>query len=323
LPGTFAHITLADTLARDADALDGIASLTTDMKYALTTSTRFCHLGAVSPDYPYLTCVHPDAKAWADVMHYWKAADFIRNGVRHLSDNSTEPQDPLDREKCIAWLFGYTTHVVADLTIHPVIEQRVGPYEKNPTEHRVCELHQDTYIVSSTNREEIGTPEYSVTDSIAACSEPQDESRLFPAVAALWERILADFPLRTIDLKNGLGSPTAPPNPYEWHRWYVEIVRAASEGRHLPALSRHFAEDKGVAYPPYAELDRSYIDPLITPAGASTTYDEVFRQAQENVRRAWAELGEALTAKDPQRFTLPNGDLDNGLEEPQSIYWRA
>lgn len=313
---------MMDILAGDANRVDEISSLTPRMKHALGFYTNFCELGGVSPDYPYLTALHPSATAWADVMHYYQTAKFIRRGIRHLC--GTFPGLSSDEaEPCLAWLFGYTGHVVADLTVHPVIFLKVGAYEQHKNEHRVCELNQDAYIVKSRSREEIGTPEHSLETGFASCSDTNDPRRLHPPVAALWRQILNDIDLTKVRLKDGLSAPTVPPDPDQWHTWYVDIIGTIEHGRSLPPLSRHFAEDKGIVYPSYEELNRDYIDHLTTPRGDNTTYDAVFDEALKNIAAAWADLGNALTANDPDLFNLPNADLDTGLEDPPMVFWRT
>ena len=58
-------------------------------------------------------------------------------------------------------------------------------------------------------------------------------------------------------------------------------------------------------YPPYNEVNRDYIDRLTTPRGDNTTYDSVFDEALKNITASWAELGEALTTKDPSASPSP------------------
>ena len=48
-----------------------------------------------------------------------------------------------EKRKRLAWLFGYAAHVTMDVTIHPIVELKVGPYAENKRAHRVCEMHQD------------------------------------------------------------------------------------------------------------------------------------------------------------------------------------
>jgi hypothetical protein len=54
MAGTFIHLALVYSLCRDVDALESIPYLTKPMKRALMGFMKFCDLGAVSPDYPYL-----------------------------------------------------------------------------------------------------------------------------------------------------------------------------------------------------------------------------------------------------------------------------
>ncbi len=48
MAGGFAHITLADTLCKDGDVVDGLATLTPAMKRALMFNLNFVELGAVA-----------------------------------------------------------------------------------------------------------------------------------------------------------------------------------------------------------------------------------------------------------------------------------
>jgi hypothetical protein len=95
----------------------------------------------------------------------------------------------------------------------------------------------------------------------------------------------------------------------------VDIIDTIEHDRSLPPLSRQFAEHEGIAYPPYNELNRDYIDHLTTPRGDSTTYDTVFNQALKNITASWENLRAALTANAPTSFSLPNADLDTGLQD--------
>ena len=116
---------------------------------------RFCELGAISPDYPYLDIAHPDACQWADRMHYQKTGDMVKTGIDLI-----RKLDGTAQQKAFAWLLGYTSHVVTDETIHPVVELKVGEYQKNKGRHRICEMHQDAYIFQQLNIGEIGLAEH-------------------------------------------------------------------------------------------------------------------------------------------------------------------
>lgn len=52
-------------------------------------------------------------------------------------------------ERILTWLFGYVSHLIADETIHPIVEAIVGPYKDNSTKHRIGEMTQDSLVYSS------------------------------------------------------------------------------------------------------------------------------------------------------------------------------
>lgn len=330
MPGTFAHITLADCLC-DGNVLDSIPELSSQTKHTLLEFLNYCELGAVSPDYPYLAAVvnvpvlcDADAAGWANLMHYWKTADFVRSSVGHFLSSPLGAQDSAGARKCIAWLFGYVSHLVADLTVHPVIEFKVGPYEQNQKQHRVCEMNQDVYIFYRELHQEVTDAEYLRRCGIRRCCDQHAHNDLDPVVAAFWKSVLDGISLIDLQLPNGVPAPHKPAKPNEWHHWFTKLLDDfAEEGCHVPFLSRHL-EDAGLFYPKFPGVDRQFIDDLALPVGGSAAYDEVFQHAKTNVRAAWGQLGAALQAKDPERFTLPNGNLDTGMADDGSgsIFWR-
>lgn len=290
------------------------------MKRALMQFDNFCELGAVSPDCPYLKLLSADAACWANVMHYWKTADFIRRAVPYVYGLDFRV---IDTQKCFAWLFGYTAHVVTDFTIHPVINLRVGPYEQNKKAHRLCEMNQDVYIFHKLGFGEVGTAEYIKRCGIESCADQADEDKLDPAIRKLWSQCLEAIPLNTIKMKDGLPAPQGPPDPDEWFHHYVMMIdKFAEEGGKFPWLCREITEAEGLVYPQLDEVDQSYIQNLKTPQNTLLNYDQVFEQARQNVMKTWRELGAALDNGDQNLFTLPNGDLDTGLaEDGKSIFW--
>jgi len=289
------------------------------MKRALMVNEKFCELGAVSPDYPYLTLLDGNAEGWANIMHYWKTADFIR----HASDlvRSMNPDMP-DTQRCIAWLFGFTAHVVTDMTIHPVIQMKVGPYAQNKTHHRLCELNQDVYIFKKLGFGNIKDANYIRDCGIAACSDEKDHSKLNLAVADVWNKTLQSISLGEARQNLNVVLPDGPPQPDEWHRKFVEIVdNVAQRGGVFPPLARHILEQEALVYPKTVNDD--YIKNLQTPQGTKIHYDQVFAKAQSNVKDAWDQLGAALSIDgSANMLTLKNGDLDTGIDEhANSIYW--
>ena len=140
MSGAYTHITLQNEM-REPSRLEAIPGFPTDAIIAVLDYFKFCELGAVSPDYPYLAVDDGAAAQWADTMHLIRSGEMIKAGIRRLRREEGEAQ-----QKGLAWLLGYSGHVAADVTLHPVIAMKVGPYEENKTAHRVCEMHQDVYI---------------------------------------------------------------------------------------------------------------------------------------------------------------------------------
>ena len=68
--------------------------------------------------------------------------------------------------------------MTTDMTIHPVVELRVGPYKGNEGEHRRCEMHQDAFIFPRVmNVGDTGLSEHLAT-GIGACHAADDEDEL-------------------------------------------------------------------------------------------------------------------------------------------------
>ena len=281
MAGTFAHITLVDSLCQNADTLDGITSLTPKMKRALMQFDNFCEFGAVSPDTPYLTLLIADAASWANVMHYWRTTDFIRRAVPYVNAMDFRLTAT---QKCFAWLFGYTAHVVADFTVHPVINLRVGPYEQNKLQHRLCELNQDVYIFHKLGFGDVSRAEYIKRCGIDSCADVTDDDKLDPAVRKLWCHCLGGFPLDSIKMKDALPAPKRPPDPDEWFDHYVGMIdKFAEEGGQFPWLCRHIVEAEGLVFPQLDEVDQTFVQNLKMPDRTTANYDQVFERARQNV----------------------------------------
>lgn len=307
MSATFAHITLVDTLIMEGTKQERIDDLPVDIARALDTYVAFCELGAVSPDCPFLVFGDSNAHGWGNAMHYWKTGDFIRNAISMLP--TLNPAD-MQRNRCIAWLFGYAAHLVTDLTIHPIVEKKVGAYETHALEHRVCEMHQDVYIFFKCKRQEITKAEYLQCCGIASCAG--ENRHLNSLISRIWQHALEEFRLQ--DIKMQSSGPSGRPDPSHWFECYVEVIsRFAEEGKYVPL--RFALENAGIVYPDYKNLDRDFIDNLATPSGQSLCYDDVFEKTLNNVMHSWSELAAAIEVNKPALFTLANGNLDTGKRD--------
>jgi hypothetical protein len=316
MPGTYAHITLVDTLCIGR-TLAGIGTLEDPVIHSLLDYAVYCELGSVSPDYPYLSLGDVNAEGWANGMHYSHSGDFVQQALRRLV---TWNYHDVAAQKGIAWLFGFVAHIVADVSMHPIINRIVGPYEQNKKEHRRCEAHQDAYIFTKMNLGDINKAEHISNCGIAECSAGK---RLDPDISGLWLDCLSVIPIGQ-PVKDGIHGPTTDPDIDHWHSRFLFVMEEVTdELAHFPLISRVFDHVLGIGYPESGELDWRYIRNLPTPGGGTRDYDDLFRWTQENIRGAWRNLGQVLQDRDESPLTLVNADLDLGEDmSGQSIYWK-
>lgn len=306
MAGGFAHLTAVAVARGKLVEVEGFSQ---DDKRRLSQFETFMDVGAVGPDYPYLGF----QSAWADRMHYEKTGEAIRNGIRAL--RASRPEAPI---RALAWLLGYGAHVATDLTIHPVVERRVGKYAENKTEHRTCEMHQDAYIWPRRNLGEIGLADY-FRITIEPCST--EDGSLHPDIMQLWE--------------NMLRSTYAPefvsdaPNFSAWNKGFKRIVDTIDDVGLFVPFTRHVLASRGIAYPTPGEVDLTFIENLDTPEGRMG-YDAVFDRATSSIIKIWSLIGRAYRAEatgesEAILSEIPDGNLDTGhylSDETQFVFWR-
>lgn len=309
MPGAFAHITLANMMKR-TERLESIFGSSTEAITSVLDYFKFCELGAVSPDYPYLAVGDSDAAKWADAMHYTRTGEMIKSGIKHIKLLSGEP-----KRKAFAWLLGYSAHVVTDVTIHPIVQLKVGDYEQNKKEHRVCEMNQDAYIFQRLNLGEVGLSEH-LDSGIGSCSDISDDDLLDRDIATLWKKMLQDVHPEMFGIN--------PPDIDKWHGGFVYMVDdVAEEGNHLFPLARHVAAGIGLTYPSVADIDQQFIQDLNVPTGNQMDYDLIFDEAIQNVSDLWKTIGLGLYANNIQYMAkIGLWNLDTGRNEnDQLVYW--
>ena len=269
---------------------------------------KFCELGAVSPDYPYLAVGDDNAAKWADMMHYVNTGEMIKAGIRHVSQLQGE-----DKRKAFAWLLGYSAHVATDVTIHPVVELKVGPYAENKTAHRTCEMHQDAYIFQRLNLGPLGLSEH-LDSGIWGCCEA-NTNHLDPAISGLWASMLsATYPEEF---------KANPPDINKWHRRFkVMVDDIGEEGNHLMPIARHLAVDCGLTYPARNEIDLQYIKSLKVPTGRMS-YDAIFDKAISSVGSIWSLVATGIFGGDMTYQTIIGSwNLDTGKDSSgKLVFW--
>jgi hypothetical protein len=311
MPGAYAHITLVN-IAKEIDRLENIGDFPIQAIASMLRYFKYCELGCVSPDYPYLSVGDSDAAIWADLMHYEHTGEMIHKGIEFIRDHLKGNE----QDKALTWLLGYAAHVVTDVTIHPVVELKVGEYAQNKTAHRRCEMNQDAYIFQRLNLGGIGISEH-LDSGIKQCSDELDTKKIDPVIFKTWQYMLQNT--HSDEFENNT------PDIDKWHEKFCHFVDDfAEEGNHLIPLARHVAVNAGLTYPKANEIDKGYIDNLQTPQGQSS-YDDIFDHAIENVLNTWRIVARGVYEEDATyEVAIANWNLDTG-KDPNNNYamWEA
>jgi hypothetical protein len=308
MPGAFAHMTLVNML-KETNRMEAIKGFPKTAMRAVMRHFKFCELGAVSPDYPYLCVGDRQAAVWADKMHYDNTGDVIKNAVTLVRAETGETQ-----LKALAWLLGYSAHVAMDVTIHPVVELKVGTYAENKKAHRVCEMNQDAYIFNRLNLGGIGLSEH-LDSGIQTCATPENKRVLDPAIVRIWSQALNST--HPIDFQNN------PPEINKWHNGFSFMVdEVGEEGNHLFPLARHIAVDAGLTYPRFEEVKSEFLQDLETPNGPMH-YDDIFNKAVKHASDVWKWVATGvLENNDDYLSRIDNWNLDTGRNQSGNyVFW--
>lgn len=307
MPGAYTHITLVNEL-KEPLRLEAIPGFNVDAITSVLDFFKFCELGVVSPDYPYLAIDDSNATKWADLMHYIRTGDMIKAGVKHVSRLQGD-----NKRKAFAWLLGYSAHVATDVTIHPVVELKVGPYAENKTAHRVCEMHQDAYIFQRLNLGQVGLSEH-LDSGIWGCCEA-NSNRLDLVISRLWDSMLRETYPQEFN--------SNPPDIDKWHRRFKLMVdEIGEEGNHLMPIARHVAVDCGLTYPACEAVDPQYIKSLKVPKGRMG-YDAIFDKAIDSTGSVWSLIAKGVFGGDDTYLArIGDWNLDTGKDaNGKYVFW--
>ncbi len=309
MPGPYAHITLVNEL-RDSGGLDALFSDTPAAPAALRENFHFCELGSVSPDYPNLAPATGRAGEWADAMHYQHTGAMVRRGIELVKAHRGA-----GKNKMLAWLLGYSAHVVADATIHPIVRCKVGDYFENRKQHRVCEMNQDAYIIRRMGLGEIGESGC-LNERMKACGDAANKVMLDRDIADLWSAMLRDVHPELYAAN--------PPDIHAWQEGFCVMAAVGHEdGCHLFPLARVIATRNDLSYPAHDGTGRQFIDQLDVPVGAPQDYDAIFGKAAGHVGEVWGVVARGVLTDDTEyRSLLGDWNLDTGLDENgRLVYW--
>ena len=314
MPGAYTHLSIASLLV-SGNTLKRKSM--PEARIALMSYPEFCHMGSLGPDYPYLNINDTPSEHWANAMHH-KYPTSIKKNMIHVGVEQLKRMTGDKQAKCIAWFFGYVSHIVADVTCHPMTNLLVGDYEAdNQVAHRESELHQDVYIYRTRLDGDVSRSEL-IKNVIGSCTDT-DSQKVDSDVATFWNGLLIkSFP--EIHARQ-------PVDVNEWHSDVLFFIdNIAEEIALLPSRHiRHAATALGIAYPRFEEVDTArFIDKLKTPNGYKT-YDQVFDRAKGNVLKVWKILSDGIFRDDDSyKEKLNIWNLDSGqIVQTPKIMWKG
>lgn len=325
MAGGYTHLTLV------RNAITSSRKPIPDLQEVLAYWGRYTYLGGVSPDYPYLGL---DAD-WADLMHKGKTNQMILSAMPIVHRmRATQPDAHVWRQQ-FAWLLGFVTHIIADVTIHPMVNIRVGKYELHKEDHRHCEMNQDVWIYKEITGLDLHVSD-NMKGEIRSCGTAID---LNDDVENLW--------------KGCLEKTYSPRKLYDdqidkWHACFIKLVDLAEVGRKIPVFGRHMASG-ALAYPATSELDPSCYENIKVPIssdvmnadkpedpffeqpkdiGDPTSFHALFDKTSAHILEAWKVLSDDLFTSDGKLGELHKtvfGDwsLDTGIDNTskQLRFW--
>ncbi|MEK6743314.1 MAG: zinc dependent phospholipase C family protein [Nitrospirota bacterium] len=297
MAGAFTHFLVCD-IAKRSKAIED-----QDLFKLLNRHAEFLFLGAVSPDLPYL-CFKTGQFNWADVMHYEKTNAIALGGhavLKRVWSKRTEAD-----EVKYAWLLGLTSHLIADATIHPIVQAIVGPYEQNKEEHRLCEMTQDSLLYRERKGAEIRYAEFS--SAVKFCGR----SPYHRAVMEFWSQLAG----RAHAEKNDT------PDPNLWFSTYSKAIDAAEGGSGMVALFRHIGIGSGLIYRTSSELRRDspqmvekYYTRVNLPTGGQGLFSrDGLDRTVGNVVNAWNAMHRGLRSDVDVARLVRNWNLDTGVD---------
>jgi hypothetical protein len=202
------------------------------------------------------------------------------------------------------------------VTIHPIVQAKVGNYAENQRQHRVCEMNQDSYIYRRMNLGEIGESDYFAV-TVAQCCDPNNPSQLDSDIVSLWEGMLNDVHHERFNV--------CPPDSSYWHQRFVERVDAGTKCTvRLFPLAGAIATKMELAYPDYNRIDMNFIEEQLVPSEKPffLHYDEIFDHAAGNVTVLWRHVEQSMHDNREILPSMGEWNLDNGCDERgRLVFW--
>jgi hypothetical protein len=300
MPGPFTHLMIC-LKGMNQDELLG-----EELTRFLSANYRFVFLGSESPDLPYLS-IGVGGNKWADAMHYTRTNSQVISCFEAL-DRIWPLKTKADEIK-FAWLLGYVSHMVADATVHPIVQAIVGPYnesDENKHNHRICEMTMDSLIFEEITHNDLTYAEFS--EALRFCKD----SPFFPDLLDFWQYNLAsNYPGMEHD-----------PEPHIWFKEYTDAIDAVEGGkvaaifRHLGAGGDYFYESPNDIRSNAPEHFQKYYAEVKFPGGSGPFLSNGFYPAVKNVANIWKTLYYGLSSHGLHvSQVVRNWDLDTGGDQ--------
>lgn len=312
MPGAYAHLTMVMDNT-DTDKLTA-SGLPDEVAGLVLKHPAYVELGAISPDMPYLARLGKSepSNRWADLMHRSRTGARLRAGTAAVRGLAGDPA----QGKALAWLLGFTSHVVFDVTMHPVVNLRVGGAYSLQTkaEHQKCEMHQDVHLIREKHGLTAPGSAEIISTGLARLFHPDDDDRLDPVVSKVWHAMLGN----TDDAEYAASKPDID----GWFDDFTTIMEILERADLLVSLGRHLAE--GALYPTAETLDMSYLEGLATPEG-SMAYLDIYARAAGYVLDMWGRVYRAVLRDDGGALAHVGAwNLDTGQNDDGSnryVFW--
>jgi len=310
---------------------EALKSTTSAIKRLVQGLRPNLYVGAVSPDIPYLAVAQEvSSLSCADYMHYKRTNGIASAAVQALYGSSIAYRGKA------AWLLGYVSHLVADATIHPIVQEIVGPYEYNKAEHMRCEMVQDAFVFREFTGREIRDSGF-----IGGYMVPINNRVLY-----FWRDLFyrTYFPQFGEDRKTRPSDSARSPKkttcdidgrrfrieflensirPGRWLRWYRTLLNSSTTGK-FRNLTRHIGIGKSLSYPTTEEILRDY------PAEHEIFFEKVklpfrknrahfmsagFVRTVRNVLRSWEVTWEGIREGKAITHYIKDWNLDTGRDQ--------
>lgn len=298
MPGPFTHLMICEAGMYQDDILGE------ELAKFLSGRFQFVFLGAESPDLPYLS-LGVGGNQWADAMHYQRTNSLVISGFEALRQ-IWGVRTPADEIKC-AWLLGYVSHMVADATIHPIVNAVAGtPYAEHKEAHRLCEMAMDSLIFEEINHSNLTYAEFS--QALEFCKK----SPHFQELLDFWQ----------VQLAGNYPAMDHEPEPHTWFTEYTEALDAA-EGGKVAAIFRHLGVGGNYFYRNPEEIRtntpedyQKYYAEVEFPGGRGPFRTNGFDRAVTNVVNVWKTLYDGLSSPGLHvSQVVRNWDLDSGIDQ--------